>query len=192
MEEVKNGVNAFYAKTQAHWRQWLAENHEKEVSVWLIIYKKGTSANNLSHANAVDEALCFGWIDSLTVKRDEESRYQFFSKRKPKSNWSAINKSKALNMIKQGLMTPKGLKSIEIAKANGMWDALNDVENLIVPDDLEKEFNLHKTTQMHWEKFPKSSKKAILKWISEAKRPETRATRISETVRLAKENIRVK
>lgn len=192
MEEIKNGVKAFYAKTQADWRQWLAENHEKEVSVWLIIYKKDASANSLPHSNAVDEALCYGWIDSLTLKRDDESRYQFFSKRKPKSNWSAINKNKALNMIAQGLMSHAGLESIETAKVNGMWDALNDVENLIVPDDLKKEFELNKPAQAHWEKFPRSSKKAILKWILEAKRTETRATRISETVRLAGENVRVK
>jgi uncharacterized protein YdeI (YjbR/CyaY-like superfamily) len=192
MEESKNGVQAFYAKTQADWRRWLAENHEKEVSVWLIIYKKDASADSLPHANAVDEALCYGWIDSLTVKRDEESRYQFFSKRKPKSNWSAINKNKALNMIEQGLMSPAGLQTIEIAKANGMWDALNDVENLIVPDDLKKEFDTNEIAFDHWEKFPRSSKKAILKWISEAKRPETRVARINETVKLAGENVRVK
>jgi uncharacterized protein YdeI (YjbR/CyaY-like superfamily) len=192
MEESKNGVQAFYAKTQADWRRWLAENHEKEVSVWLIIYKKDASADSLPHANAVDEALCYGWIDSLTVKRDEESRYQFFSKRKPKSNWSAINKNKALNMIEQGLMSPAGLQTIEIAKANGMWDALNDVENLIVPDDLKKEFDTNKIAFDHWEKFPRSSKKAILKWISEAKRPETRVARVAETIKLAGENVRVK
>ncbi|NMN37649.1 uncharacterized protein YdeI (YjbR/CyaY-like superfamily) [Pedobacter sp. SG918] len=192
MEEMKNGVKAFYAETQADWRQWLAENHEKEVSVWLIIYKKDASKGSLPHANAVDEALCYGWIDSLTVKRDEESRYQFFSKRKPKSNWSAINKNKALHMIAQGLMSPAGLQTIEIAKVNGMWDALNDVENLIEPDDLKKEFESNTPAQTHWEKFPRSSKKAILKWISEAKRAETRATRISETVRLAGANVRVK
>jgi len=192
MEESKNGVQAFYAKTQADWRQWLAENHEKEASVWLIIYKKEASASSLPHANAVDEALCFGWIDSLTIKRDEESRYQFFSKRKAKSNWSAINKNKALNMIEQGLMHPAGLKTIEIAKANGMWDALNDVENLVVPDDLKKEFETNKTANDHWGKFSRSSKKAILKWISEAKRPETRIDRVTATVKLAGDNIRAK
>ncbi|QNN40406.1 YdeI/OmpD-associated family protein [Pedobacter roseus] len=192
MEESKNGISAFYAKTQAHWRQWLEKNHEKEISVWLIIYKKDASASSLPHANAVDEALCFGWIDSLTVKRDEESRYQLFSKRKAKSNWSAINKNKALTMIEKGLMHPAGLKTIETAKANGMWDALNDVENLIVPADLKKEFDANNTASGHWEKFPKSVKKAILKWISEAKREETRLARINETVKLAKDNVRVK
>ncbi|WP_316848476.1 YdeI/OmpD-associated family protein [Pedobacter psychrodurus] len=192
MEESKNGVQAFYAKTQADWRQWLAENHKKEASVWLIIYKKDATASSLPHANAVDEALCFGWIDSLTIKRDEESRYQFFSKRKAKSNWSAINKNKALNMIELGLMHPAGLQTIETAKANGMWDALNDVENLIVPDDLKKEFGTNKMAIEHWEKFPRSSKKAILKWISEAKREETRLARINDTVKLAGDNKRAK
>ncbi|WP_316823825.1 YdeI/OmpD-associated family protein [Pedobacter miscanthi] len=192
MEESKNEIRAFYAKTQVHWRQWLEENHEKEVSVWLIIYKKDSSANNLPHANAVDEALCFGWIDSLTIKRDEESRYQLFSKRKAKSNWSAINKNKALTMIENGLMHPAGLQTIEIAKTNGMWDALNDVENLIVPEDLKKEFDSNITAFNHWEKFPKSVKKAILKWISEAKKAETRSTRVIETVRLAVDNVRAR
>jgi len=104
MEEFKNGIKAFYAATQAEWRNWLMENHEKETSVWLILYKKNAPEASLPHTNAVDEALCFGWIDSLTLKRDEHSRYQLFSKRKPKGNWSAINKAKALQMIQLGLV----------------------------------------------------------------------------------------
>jgi uncharacterized protein YdeI (YjbR/CyaY-like superfamily) len=192
MDEFKNGTKAFDAKTNTDWRNWLDQNHEKEVSVWLIIYKKTASENHFSHSDAVEEALCYGWIDSLTIKRDEESRYQFFSKRKAKSNWSAVNKNKALKLIEQGLMHPAGLKTIEVAKANGMWDALNDVENLVVPEDLEKALNQENTAKAHWEKFPPSSRKAILKWISEAKRIETRTSRISETIRLAKENIRAR
>ena len=192
MEELKNGIKTFDAQTQADWRRWLAENHEKEMSVWLIIYKKSASSNSLPHGNAVDEALCFGWIDSLTVKRDENSRYQLFSKRKPKGNWSAINKGKALKMIEQGLMNEAGLMCIQIAKANGMWDALNDVENLVVPEDLKKEFDTNQPALTNWNGFPRSSKKAILKWISEAKRAETRTSRIKETVQGALENRRIK
>lgn len=192
MEEFKNEVKVFYAKTQADWRQWLAENHEREVSVWLVLYKKDASGYNLSHSSAVDEALCYGWIDSLTNKRDEESRYQFFSKRKPKSNWSAINKNKALKLIEDGLMREAGLQCIETAKANGMWDALNDVENIIVPEDLKRELEAHKIALTNWETFPRSSKKAILKWISEAKREETRINRVSETIKSALGNKRIK
>lgn len=192
MQELKNGVKVFHAKTQADWRQWLAENHENELSVWLIIYKKNASANGFVHSDAVDEALCYGWIDSLTIKRDEESRYQFFSRRKPKSNWSAINKNKALKLIEQGLMQEAGLQCIKIARTNGMWDALNDVENIIVPEDLKKEFETNTIGLAHWEKFPRSTKKAILKWISEAKREETRINRIVETVKAAAANKRIK
>lgn len=190
--ESKNGISAFDAKTQADWRQWLVENHEIAQSVWLILYKKNASAESIPHTNAVDEALCFGWIDSLTVKRDEQSRYQLFSKRKPKGNWSAINKNKALKLIEVGLMHESGMRAIQIAKANGMWDALNDVENLLVPEDLKKEFDAHKIASENWENFPRSSKKAMLKWISEAKRAETRSSRVAEIVAAALENRRMK
>ena len=192
MEESKNGIKAFYAETQPGWRNWLAENHDKETRIWLILYKKDTKAFSITHSEAVDEALCFGWIDSLTIKRDNESRYQLFSRRNPKGNWSAVNKDKALKMIENGLMHESGMKCIRIAKANGMWDALNDVENLIVPNDLEEGFKTNKISKENWESFPKSSKKAILKWISEAKRPETRERRVAETIEMATLNKRVK
>nr|WP_294948980.1 YdeI/OmpD-associated family protein [uncultured Mucilaginibacter sp.] len=192
MEELKNGIKAFYAPTQAEWRNWLMENHEKETSVWLILYKKDSPATSIPHTNAVDEALCFGWIDSLTIKRDEHSRYQLFSKRKPKGNWSAINKAKALRMIQLGLMTEAGSLTIAIARANGMWDALNDVENLIVPQDLQHAFEHDQAAWKNWETFPPSSKKAILKWLTEAKKAETRAQRVTDTISAASANRRIK
>ena len=192
MEELKNGIKAVYRKTQADWRKWLAENHQTELSVWLILYKKDSAAHSFSHQSAVDEALCYGWIDSLTLRRDEESRYQLFSRRKPKSNWSAINKDKALKMIEKGLMAEAGLQSIQVAKDNGMWDALNDVEKLIVPEDLGEKLFADKIASENWNNFPRSSKKAILKWIAEAKKAETREIRILETIKAARENIRIK
>jgi uncharacterized protein YdeI (YjbR/CyaY-like superfamily) len=192
MEESKNGIKAFYAATQAEWRSWLMENHEKETSVWLILYKKDAAAASIPHTNAVDEALCFGWIDSLTLKRDDHSRYQLFSKRKPKGNWSAINKAKALNMIQLGLMTAAGSRTIATAQANGMWDALNDVEKLIVPEDLQSAFDQNKIARSNWENFPPSSRKAILKWLSEAKKAETRAQRIMDAISAASENRRIR
>ncbi|MEO6630292.1 MAG: YdeI/OmpD-associated family protein [Mucilaginibacter sp.] len=192
MEEHKNGIKAIYRKTQADWRKWLAENHQTEHSVWLILYKKDSPAHSFSHQSAVDEALCYGWIDSLTQKRDEESRYQLFSRRKPKSNWSAINKDKALKMIEKRLMADAGLQSVQVAKDNGMWDALNDVENLVVPEDLGEKLFADKIAWDNWNSFPRSSKKAILKWITEAKKAETREVRILETIKAARENTRVK
>lgn len=186
----KDGVKTFHAHDRSAWRQWLAENHASEKSVWLIIYKKSSSTPSVYYDEAVDEALCFGWIDSKPNKRDEESFFQFFAKRNPKSKWSGVNKKKVEKLIAQGLMTEAGLKMIELAKASGTWDALNDVENVVIPNDLQQAFDKNATAKVHWEAFPRSTKRGILEWISNAKRPETRQKRIEETVTLAAQNIR--
>lgn len=188
--ELKDGIKTYYAKTQKDWRNWLEKNHQTEKSIWLIIYKKESGKPSVYYSEAVDEAICFGWIDSKPNKRDEESYYQFFAKRNPKSNWSKVNKGKMEKLLKSGLISRAGLESIEIAKQNGTWTALDEVEELIVPADLKNEFENNKVAFDNWEKFPRSSKRNILEWIMNAKQPKTREKRIEETVRLAKENIK--
>jgi uncharacterized protein YdeI (YjbR/CyaY-like superfamily) len=188
--ELKDGIKTFYAKTQKEWRKWLEENHQSEKSVWLIIYKKESGTPSVYYTDAVDEAICFGWIDSKPNKRDDESYYQFFAKRNPKSNWSKVNKGKVARLLEKGLLAPAGLEAIETAKQNGTWTALDKVEELTIPEDLQKAFDQNKTAFDNWEKFPRSSKRGILEWILNAKRPETRQGRIDETVKLAKENIK--
>lgn len=188
--EVYNNVQTFHAKSPKEWRKWLEKNHQSEKSVWLIIYKKESEISSVYYPEAVDEALCFGWIDSKPNKRDENSYYQFFAKRNPKSNWSRVNKEKIAKLLEKGLMHPAGLEMIEIAKHNGTWTALDEVENLIIPDDLQKLFSDNKTAFINWERFPPSSKRGILEWILNAKKPETRQKRITETVSLAEKNIR--
>jgi uncharacterized protein YdeI (YjbR/CyaY-like superfamily) len=188
--ELKDGVKTFHARSRQEWRVWLEENHQSEKSVWLIIYKKESKVPSVYYPEAVDEALCFGWIDSKPNKRDDLSYYQFFAKRNPKSNWSKVNKEKVEQLTAQNLMAPAGLEAIAIAKNNGTWTALDEVENLTVPEDLQREFDLNKIAWENWEKFPRSAKRGILEWILTAKKPETRQKRISETVRLAGENIR--
>jgi uncharacterized protein YdeI (YjbR/CyaY-like superfamily) len=138
----------------------------------------------------VDEALCFGWIDSKPNKRDGDSYYQFFTKRNPKSNWSKVNKAKVANLIKEGLMQPAGLELIENAKQNGTWDALEEVDKLTLPNDLLERFATNKMARQNWEQFPRSSRRGILEWIMNAKKPETRQKRIEETVALAAKNIK--
>jgi uncharacterized protein YdeI (YjbR/CyaY-like superfamily) len=189
-DEIKDNIKTFYAKTRETWRNWLFENHNKEKSVWLIIYKKESETPSVYYPEAVDEALCFGWIDSKPNKRDEESIYQFFSKRKPKSNWSKVNKDKVERLIAEKLMTEAGYEMIKIAKETGTWDALNEVDQLIVPDDMKLFFDKNKVAFEFWEKFPKSAKRGILEWILNAKQAETRQKRIEETVKLAEQNIR--
>lgn len=188
--EFYNNIKTFHAKSRQDWRKWLEQNHHSETSVWLIIYKKESEISSVYYPEAVDEALCFGWIDSTPKKRDEESYYQFFAKRNPKSNWSKVNKDKVAKLIEQGLMQSAGLTMIEIAKQNGTWTALDEVENITIPQDLQDLFSNNKTAFDHWEKFSRSSKRGILEWILNAKKPETRQRRVEETVALAEKNIK--
>ncbi|TAE69172.1 MAG: hypothetical protein EAZ85_13325 [Bacteroidetes bacterium] len=188
--ELKDNIKVFYAETKQKWREWLELNHKNEKSIWLIIYHKKSQTPSVYYDEAVDEALCFGWIDSKINKRNNESFFQFFSKRNPKSNWSKVNKQKVEKLIELELMTEEGYKMIEIAKKTGTWNALDDVENNIIPDDLQQLFDQNPTAYKHWQDFSRSSKRGILEWILNAKRPETRQKRIEETVTLAEKNLK--
>jgi|GEM_PF-180755 len=188
--EMKDGVPTFYAESQEAWRKWLEEHHITEKSVWLIIYHKESSTSSVKYPEAVDEALCFGWVDSKPNKRDHESYYQFFSKRNPRSNWSGVNKRKIERLQLEGKIAPAGFEMIRIAKETGTWDALTDVENLVVPEDMQLLFDDNPTAFEYWNSFPPSTRRGILEWIFNAKRAETRAKRIKETVEKAAENIR--
>ena len=187
---MKDGVKTFHAESREVWREWLRENGENEKSVWLIIYKKKSKVPTVYYNEAVDEALCFGWVDSKINARDEESFFQYFAKRNPKSNWSRVNKEKVARLIEAGLMEEPGLEMVKIAKENGTWTALDDVENLFIPPDMLKEFEKYTGARENWENFPRSVKRGILEWIFNAKRPATRAKRIVETVAKAEQNIR--
>lgn len=188
--EIYNNIQAIHAKTREEWREWLMNNHQSEKSVWLIIYRKESGTPSVYYPEAVDEALCFGWIDSKPNKRDSNSYYQFFAKRNPKSNWSKVNKEKVAKLTEQGLMERAGLEMIEIAHQNGTWTALDEVENITVPEDLQELFSKNKTAFDNWERFSRSSKRGILEWILNAKKAETRQKRIAETVSLAEKNIK--
>ena len=188
--ELHNDINTFHAKTRKEWRTWLKKNSESEKSIWLIIYHKDSVTKSIYYDEAVEEAVCFGWIDSIAHKRDNESKYQFFAQRKPKSNWSKANRDRAEKMIQKGLMTPSGQKLIDLAKKIGAWEALVDVQNSVIPDDLQKQLNKNKIALKNFLAFPPSSKRIILEWILNAKKDETRQKRIEETVRLAADNIK--
>jgi len=169
-----------YATTKAEWRKWLSENHTKKQGAWLIQYKKASGRPTIAWSEAVDEALCFGWIDSIKKKLDEERTVQFFSKRKPTSPWSKINKEKVKRLIKEGLMTEAGLDSIEIAKQNGSWTILDNVEALHIQADLAEKLDFHNGAGAYFDSLSKSVRKALLQWVVLAKRPETRRKRITE------------
>lgn len=182
----------YYPRNVSEWRAWLIEHHASRQSVWLLYYKKKSAQPSISWSEAVDEALCFGWIDSKAKPIDDEKYMQFFSKRKPKSVWSAINKKKVDQLIAQGRMTEAGYSSIAIAKENGSWTILDEAEALIVPPDLELEFNKVAEAKSFFLKLSRSDKKNILQWLVLTKRPETRMKRIHEIVELAAQNLKPK
>lgn len=177
-------------KSRSELRDWLTARHGQTDSIWLVTWKKAAGERHVPYEAVVEEALCFGWVDSLPRKLDADRSMLLLSPRKPGSAWSAANKARAERLIAQGLMTPAGLAKIEAAKADGSWTFLDDVESLAVPEDLAAAFAAHPPSADRFEAFPRSVKRGILEWIKQARRPDTRAKRIDETARLAAENRR--
>ncbi|MFK7757218.1 MAG: YdeI family protein [Flavobacteriales bacterium] len=188
----KKEVETYCPKSQKDWRNWLAKNHQLKQSVWLIYFKSSTKVPSISWSEAVDEALCFGWIDSTKKSIDVNRYMQYFSKRKPNGMWSKINKDKVDYLISKGLMQKTGYMSIEIAKKNCSWSILDEVEALILPKDLRKEFIERPGSLEFYEGLSKSTKKILLGWVALAKRPETRQKRVIEIAENASRNTKPK
>jgi len=183
---------SFHPKTRNQWRKWLEKNHRSSPGIWMIYYKKETGKKAFSIAEAVEEALCFGWIDSVARKLDDERTMQKFTPRKSNSVWSKLNKQRIEKLIEQKLMNSAGLSKIEEAKKNGSWEALNSsdfhAENNSLPDDLEKVLLKNKKALENFRAFPQGYRKRFLFWIDSAKTPETRAARIKQTFLMAVAN----
>jgi len=167
------------------WREWLSEHHGSSAGVWVAIGKKGGTATALTYDDAVGEALCFGWIDSISRSVDDHRFAQRFTPRRPGGNWSRSNKKRVERLIEQGLMAPAGLAAVEAAKNDGSWSLLDDVEALVVPDDLAQAFASNERARVFFEKLNASRKRAILYWIATAKRESTRQRRIKATIESA-------
>jgi uncharacterized protein YdeI (YjbR/CyaY-like superfamily) len=191
MQKSSNSrLGRYYPPSREEWRRWLEENHTTSPGIWLIYFKKGSQQPTVTYDEAVEEALSFGWIDSTANALDEERYLQLFTPRKPKSTWSRLNKERVEKLIKNGSMTVAGLEKIEAAKKNGSWTILDDVEDLIVPPDLEAAFDKNKEARSNYESFPKYVKKQTLWLVISAKRPETRAKRIEKIIEKTKKNER--
>lgn len=177
-------------ETRPEWRAWLEGNHDRSPGVWLVTWKKASGRPVLAYEDIVEEALCFGWIDSKPGKVDGDRTRLLLTPRKPGSSWSRPNKERVALLESAGLIAPAGQAVIEGARADGSWSRLDDVENLVVPGDLAAAFDRHPGSSGHWDAFPRSARRGILEWIVSAKRPETRAKRVEETARLAARNQR--
>jgi uncharacterized protein YdeI (YjbR/CyaY-like superfamily) len=185
-------IETFCPASPQDWRLWLQENHVSKPSIWLIYHKKKTNIPSLSWSEAVDQALCFGWIDSVAKPIDAHTYMQFFSKRKPNSVWSKVNKLKIKQLMDADLMAQAGLDSIEKAKQNGSWTILDEVEELIIPADLDTAFDNLSGSKDFFLSLTKSVQKMALTWIVLAKLPATRQKRINEIAESASQKIKPK
>jgi uncharacterized protein YdeI (YjbR/CyaY-like superfamily) len=183
-----NDDEALLCGSAVEWRDWLAANGRSERSVWLVVHRDA----GVDLASAVEHALCFGWIDSKTLKRDERSTYQCFTPRNPRSTWSKVNRDRVERLTAAGLMEAPGQELIDNARRTGTWDLLADAQNLIVPADLATALAADPPADQNFQAFPPSARRAILEWITLAKRPETRAGRIEQTVAEAVHNRRAR
>jgi len=186
--ETLEGIEVLKVTSVTRWRTWLAASCRTASSVWLVIRRKHSSAPGVLVHEAMEQALCFGWIDSKALKRDAESMYLCFTPRNPKSTWSRVNRDRVARLTAAGLMTPPGQEVVDLARRAGTWDALAEAQDGVVPPDLRRAFD--PVAAAHFAAFPPSSKRLILEWIAKAKRPETRQRRIATTVELARENVR--
>ena len=175
----------------AAFRAWLERRHKTAKELLVGFHKRHIGRASLTWPESVDEALCFGWIDSKTITLDATRFRQIFTPRKPRGTWAKSNKERVARLIEQGLMTPAGLAVIEVAKANGTWTAYDAIDELAMPEDLAAALAANPAAEQYWQGFSASVKKGILYFIASAKRPETRAKRIARTVELAEQNIRV-
>lgn len=173
---------------RAAWRAWLATNHATSGGIWLVMHRREARAG--IYESAVEEALCFGWVDSTAGRVDDERGKLYFAPRKPNSGWAATNKARIERLIAGSRMAPAGLAAIERARENGSWTLLDSVERLEVPPDLAAELHAHPPAAVNFAAWPPSVRKQALASLVQARRPETRLARIRKVVDAAERNVR--
>jgi uncharacterized protein YdeI (YjbR/CyaY-like superfamily) len=172
------------------WREWLAAHHADSPGIWVVTHKKAHADLHVPYEAVVEEALCFGWIDSLGRRLDDVRSQLLLTPRKPGSGWSRINKRRIERLQAAGLMRPAGEAVVATAKRDGSWTALDAIEALEEPDDLRAALDADPAARRQWDGFPRSAKRAILAWIAAARRPRTRERRVAQTATLAAQGIR--
>jgi uncharacterized protein YdeI (YjbR/CyaY-like superfamily) len=180
----------FHPLSLEDWRSWLADHHATSRGVWLVTFKKATGQARIEYEHAVEEALCWGWIDSVSRGLDDQRGMLWYSPRKKDSGWSRSNKERLVRLEAEGRIQPAGRAVLDAAKADGSWTKLDDVENRTVPDDLAAEFARYPDAARWFAGFPAGERRRILEWIAQAKTAPTRQKRIDETARLAQDNVR--
>jgi uncharacterized protein YdeI (YjbR/CyaY-like superfamily) len=178
----KFGFPVVHAESRAGWRAWLTEHHERERGVWLCSWRRATGRPACPYPEAVEEAICFGWIDSTVNTLDDARSLQLMTPRKARSGWTRLNRQRAADMEAAGLMTDAGRRAIAVARANGWWTIYDPVEDLIEPDELAAALDAVPEARMHWDAFPPSARKQMLWQVVSAAKPETQTARIARIV----------
>lgn len=181
-----------HADDRATWRAWLEEHHATTGGCWLVTRRARSGRPRLTYEEAIEGALCFGWVDGTGGSFDADRGKLYFAPRKPRSGWAASNKARVARLIAEGRMAPAGLAAIERAKANGSWEILDSVERLEVPEDLAAAPAASPSAAANFAAFPPSARKQILQWVAFARRPQTRAARIAEVVAAAERDQRAR
>ena len=189
MPNILDRLPSVEARNRAAWRAWLRRHHRTAPGAWLVYHKKHSDTPSVTYEEAVQEALCYGWIDSLVRALDRDRYRQLFTPRKPRSTWSQANKRRVARLLAEGRMQPAGLAKIEAAKANGSWRSLDAVESLTIPADVRRAFAAEGDALRHFRGYAASLRKGVLYWLASAKRPETRALRLAKLVAYAAEHI---
>ena len=178
-------MKQLYFKSREQWRSWLSRNYAEENEIWLIFYKKATGRPVIAYGAAVEEALCFGWIDSIIKKIDDTRYARKFTPRKDQSRWSELNKKRASKMIKEGRMTEAGFSKIQIAKQTKQWaQHIRPKINFDIPPELTNALNKNHQAKENFEKLAATYRKQYIGWINIAKKPETKKKRIAESIAL--------
>ena len=186
MEKIKE----HYFKNDTEFRSWLHINHSQREGIYLIFYSVGHQNDSMRWEEAVKVALCYGWIDSTVKSLGDGKRRQYFCRRKPKSVWSKVNKKYIEDLQSKEMMHESGIKAVEIAKDNGSWIALDDVEEGIVPLDLKRVFDQNSTAYTNFQNFTRGQRKSYLYYLNQAQREATRQKRIAEIILCCEQNIK--
>jgi len=181
--EPPNGKEVLTPGERGDWRAWLAANPDRSEGVWLVYRKKSSDLRGPVYDDLVEEALCYGWIDSVTRRVDEDRMIQWFSPRRPGGLWSALNKERIERLEREGLMTTGGRSVIDRAKADGSWSQTDQVDALVIPSDLAAAFDDTPEARAAYDSLPDAAKKQLLWAVYSAKRPETRARRVADVIR---------
>jgi uncharacterized protein YdeI (YjbR/CyaY-like superfamily) len=176
-------------KSRAAWREWLEEHHATSPGIWLVFAKKHAGLPTLTYEDAVQEALCFGWIDSLVKSIDERFHMQMFTPRKPKSRWSATNKARLAKLMKAGVMAPAGLTAVEQAKKSGSWKGYASVDAMTIPPELKRAIDANPEATNNWPTYSASAQRSFLHMVNDAKRPETREKRVRRVIDLVSNKV---